>query len=95
MLPAALRQKCGIIPELSVSNTYLDHHYYIEFNPATGDVYAVFYTDAKDGFSAQDILDLPEDGRTKAYRRDSFANAVYNFIPFTDEEMEEEGKKIY
>ena len=65
----------SVIPELSVSNTYLDHHYYIEFNPATGDVYAVFYTDAKAGFSAQDILDLPEDGRTKAYRRDSFANA--------------------
>lgn len=73
----------SLIPELSVSNTYLDHHYYIEFNPATGDVYAVFYTDAKSGFTSDDIALLPpaEDetgagsGREGAYRRDSFVNS--------------------
>ena len=70
-----------IIPELSVTSTSLDHHYYIEFNPTTGDVYAAFYTDAKGGFTAQDIRDLPyaeaegeDNGRSKAYLRDEFKN---------------------
>ncbi|MCQ2405543.1 MAG: prepilin-type N-terminal cleavage/methylation domain-containing protein, partial [Clostridia bacterium] len=72
-----------IIPELSVTSTSLDHHYYIEFNPNTGDVYAAFYTDAKSGFTAEDIRNLPDgddhgndSGRAKAYRRDDFVNSA-------------------
>ncbi len=70
-----------IIPELSVTSTTLDKHYYIEFNPYNGDVYAAFYTDAKSGFTAADIHNLPredkdDNGRTKAYLRDDFVNTA-------------------
>ena len=47
-----------LVPEVSVTSSTLDGYYYIEFNPLNGDVYAVFYTDAKTGFTAEDIHNL-------------------------------------
>ena len=71
-----------LISEASVAATTLDQHYYIEFNPYTGDVYAAFYSDAKTGFTSADIhentlneikmggeIDETKEGRKSSFRK--------------------------
>ncbi len=72
-----------LISEASVAATTLDQHYYIEFNPYTGDVYAAFYSDAKTGFTSADIhentlneikmggeIDETKEGRKSSFRKE-------------------------